>query len=351
MIDIFDTRTMLAAIEQMKRPTNWLRDTFFGRVEQFDTTTVDVDIVKGKRRMAPFVHPLAEGKQVEGLGFQTKTIKPGYIKPKMVTTAGDLLKRAAGETIYAGSKTPQQRAMEKLGKDLMDLMDQIDRREEWMAAKALDGGAITMKIKGDTADQTAVVDFGMSGTHKVTLGSGARWNEANVNPIFDLASWVSLNRKDSGHQSSIAVLGIDAAVALLKNAEVQNLLDLKNVELGRIDPALLPNGVSYLGTLRAPGMQIDLYTYEEWYIDEDSGVETPMVPAKKVWVGSPRTRNARLYAAIQDVEAIEGGQAAVDRFPKSWVVKDPGARLLMVQSAPLVAMLEPDAFVSAQVLS
>jgi len=76
-----------------------------------------------------------------------------------------------------------------------------------------------------------------------------------------------------------------------------------------------------------------------------------MIPAKKVWMGSPATANRTLYAVIQDMEAIEEGSAAVKRFPKSWVPKNPSARHLMVQSAPLVALLQPDAFVSAQVLA
>jgi len=352
LIDIFDTRTMLDAVEQMKRPFTFLRDTFFPAATPVETETVDVDIVKGKRRMAPFCSPISEGKLVENLGFSTSTIKPGYIKPFMITTAADLLKRAPGQTLYSGGQTIEQRAQAKLGQDLATLMDMIDRREEWMAAKALDLGKITMKIKGDTADKTVEVDFLMASTHKITLSGNDLWSDtANSDPIAKLQAWASLIRQDSGINPTDVVMGTAAAAAFTNHPKVQKVMDMRAVDMGEIKPRQLPNGVSYLGRISAAGLSVDVWTYEEWYLDEDTGTESPMVPAKKVWMGSPNTANRTLYAVIQDMEAIEEGSAAVSRFPKSWVPKNPSARHIMVQSAPLVALLQPDAFVSAQVLS
>lgn len=352
LINIFDTRTMLDAIEEMKRPGSFLRDMFFPGSRQFDTETVDVDIVKGKRRLAPMVSPLAEGRAVERSGFSTSTIKPGYVKPKIPTTAGDLLKRQPGEVIYSGGQNIEQRAMVQLGKDLAELMDMVDRREEWMAAQALNLGKITMTIKGETGDKDVEVDFGMDATHKITLTSTDTWDDAASDPIADLTAWATLCRKDSGVSPTTVVMGTDAVAAFLKHATVQKFMDMRAVDLGEISPAQLPNGVSYVGRLRAPGLFVDVYTYDDWYVDETTGNEVSMVPAKKVWMGSTRTANSKLHAVIQDVEAIEGGvAAAVSRFPKSWVTKDPSVRWLMVQSAPLMAMLQPDAFVSAAVLA
>ncbi len=352
LIDIFETRTMLDAIEQMKRPFTFLRDTFFKAATPVETETVDVDIVKGKRRMAPFCSPLSEGKLVENMGYSTSTIKPGYIKPFKITTAADLLKRAPGQTLYSGGQTIEQRAQVKLGQDLAELMDMIDRREEWMAAKALDLGKITMKIKGESGDKTVEVDFLMPSTHKITLSGADLWSDTvNSDPVAKLQSWASLIRQDSGINPTDAIMGADAAAAFIKHPAVQKYMDMRAVDMGEINPRQLPNGVSYVGRLKAPGLTVDIWTYEEWYIDEDTGTESPMVPAKKVWMGSANTANRTLYAVIQDMEAIEEGSAAVSRFPKSWVPKNPSARHLMVQSAPLVALLQPDAFVSAQVLS
>jgi hypothetical protein len=350
-IDIFDTRTMLEAVEQMVRPSMFLRDTFFPAATPVETETVDVDIIKGKRRIAPFCSPLSEGKLVEGMGFSSSAIKPGYIKPFMITSAADLLKRMPGQTLYSGGQTIEQRAQIKLGQDLAELMDMIDRREEWMAAKALDLGAITMTIKGETADKTVAVDFAMGATHKITLTLTDLWNDTESDPIANLVTWARLIRQDSGVNPTDVVMGADAAAAFINNPQVQKLLDLRQVDVGAIKPQQLPNGVSYVGRINAPSLSVDVWTYDEWFIDDTTGLETSMVPAKKVWMGSRNAKNKTLYAVIQDMEAIEEGSAAVKRFPKSWVPKNPSARHLMVQSAPLVALLQPDAFISAQVLS
>lgn len=352
LIDIFDTRTMLEAIEQMKRPGLFLRDLFFPRAAQSETETVDVDIVKGKRRMAPFVSPLAEGKLVERLGFTTSTLKPGYIKPKMVTTAADLLHRQPGQILYSGGQTIESRAAAQLGKDLAELMDMIDRREEWMAAQALNAGTVAMTIKGETGDKTVTVDFQMAATHKITLAGTDVWSDqTNSNPVEDLQTWARLVRQDSGMNPTDVVLGSDASAAFIDHPKVQKLMDMRRVDVGEINPRQLPNGVSYVGRLKAPSLTVDVWTYDEWFVDDTTGTEGPAVPAKKVFMGSANAANHQLHAVIQDVEAIEGGQAAVKRFPKSWIIKDPGARLLMVQSAPLMALNQPDAFVSAQVLA
>lgn len=350
-IDIFDTRTMLEAVEQMHRPTRWLRDMFFPAATPSDTDTLDVDIIKGGRKLAPFCSPLAEGRVIPGTGFTVNTIKPGYIKPKRPTTAADLLTRLPGQTIYSGGQTIEQRAQIKLGQDLADLMDTIDRREEWMAASALDLGTITMTIKGETGDKSVVVDFGMDSTHKVTLTGTDLWADAGSDPLAKLASIAQIIRKDSGISPNVLVLGSDAAAAFINNAKVQKLLDLRAVDVGEVKPMELPQGVTYVGRIRYPGLFVDVYAYDEWYEAESTGTLTPMVPAKKAWLGSTRSANRTQYAVIQDIEAIEGGQAAVSRFPKSWVTKDPAVRWLMVQAAPLPTMKQPDAFASITVLS
>jgi hypothetical protein len=62
-MDLFDTRTMLEPLETQFSPRTFLLDTFFPMIETHATPYVDIDIVKGKRRMAPVVAPRAEGRR------------------------------------------------------------------------------------------------------------------------------------------------------------------------------------------------------------------------------------------------------------------------------------------------
>jgi len=336
-MDLYDTRTMLAAIEQMQRPKTFLLDTFFKGFEQFATKYVDIDIIKGKRRLAPFVSPRMAGKVVEKLGYSTSSYTPPYIKPKMVSTAQELLSRAAGEIVYQGGQSPLERAASQVGSELAELDEMITRREEWMAAQALNAG--TINVVGDGVDD--VIDFQMPADHKVTLTGTALWTDSDSDPLKALRAWRRKIIQDSGVSPNVAVFGASVIDAFLGNAKVVNALDTRRVDLGQIDPQVLPDGATYYGHIK--DVALDVYGYDEWYLDDD-GDEQPMVAADKILLGSDRTRNARLYGMIQDLDAE--GAYAVPRYPKSWTTKDPSTRFVMLQSAALVALLQPDAFMS-----
>ena len=341
-IDIFNTRTMLAALEQMKRPKKFLLDTFFRETVTSDTKSVDIDIVKGKRRLAAFVNPVIAGKPVEKRGYSTNTYAPPYIKPKMITTAAELLDRLPGEILYAGAMSPQDRAMIQLGKNLAELDEMITRREEWMAAQVLQTGSVSVVGEG----VNDVVSFGMSGTHIITLTGDDLWSASTGTPMDDLRTWKRLVTKDSGLSPDTIVMGTAAVDAFLKHADVRNALDNRRIQLGQIDPTVFSAlGVTYYGRLNEIGA--DLYSYEEYYYDEDTSADVAMVDTKKVIMGSTQAYTRRQYGAIRDLEAT----ASVPRFPKSWISKDPSGRIVQVQSAPLPSLHQSDAFLCAKVLS
>ncbi|RXE48708.1 major capsid protein [Chromohalobacter israelensis] len=342
MADLFSPRTMLEAIRQMKLARRFLGEMFFGaKPRNFTTEHVDIDIIKGQRKMAPFVRPNRPGRVVDRSGSVMRSYKPPYVKPKMETNAGILLnQRQPGETIYSG-RTPLQRAGDQMAQDWEDLDDQISRREEWMRAQALTTGSVN--VVGDGVDD--IVDFQMSDSHLVTEATA--WSEAGADPIADLRKYKRRIAKDSGRTGNVAVLSSEAAEAFLDNETVQQKLNTRRVDLGMIRPQELPDGVTYLGYLNDPGL--DLYAYEEWYIDDQSGDEKPMIPAGGLIVGPSNSRCSMLYGAIQDMAAIEGAMFDVARYPKSWLEDDPGVRWMMLQSAPLPGFHEPDAFVYAKV--
>jgi hypothetical protein len=334
-MDLFQTRTLLNALTQSKPPKTFLLDMFFPTIRQSDTDVVDIDIVKGKRKLAPFVAPMHEGKVVVDEGFHTDTFKPPYIKAKKVTTAMDMLKRSPGNHLYQNDISPAQKAAEKMGEDLRELQEMITRREEWMAAQALTKGQI--HVQGEGVDQ--IINFQMRPDHQEVLTGTAKWSDPNSQPIRDLRRWQEKIVQDSGLVARVAVLGKDVLNALLENEKVQRILDNRRIQLGQIDPQSLPNGAKYWGSID----DIDLYSYNEWYLD-DLGIEQPMVPANTIIVGADNARTARHYGAIHDLEVT----AAVPYFPKSWTQEDPSVRFLMLQSAPLVIPHQIDAFMSIQ---
>jgi len=340
-IDLFNSRTMLRQLEQMKPAQSFLRDLFFQDTDIHDTDTLDIDVIKGKRRLAPYVSPKMEGKRVERIGWTTNTVKPPYVKMKMETNSEHLLNRTPGNTVYSDNMTPLARAAFQLGQDLRELSDLLDRREEYQCAEALNAGTVT--ISGDGLSYT--VDFLMAAGHKITLTGTNLWSDSDSDPLKNLRTWRRLIIQDSGISPDVVILASDVVDVFLEHSRVAATLDNKRVDRGLIRPETLPNAATYLGYIFEIGC--DLYAYDEWYIDPADDTEKALVPAGKVWMGSTRARTTKHYGLIQD---IENGDFAVSRFPKSWVVEDPSVRWLMLQSAPLMALHQSDAFVSATVL-
>lgn len=348
-LDLFSTRKMLTALEQRKPPRTFFLSTFFrGAPNVSDTQYIDIDIWKGKRRLAPFINPRLEGKAIEKIGFKTYTYEPPYIKPKMVTTAEDLLNRPMGANIYAGNATSGVRAAMEVGKNLAELEDMIIRREEWMAAQILTTGKVV--VVGDGVDDE--IDFLYEATHLPTLLSTAKWDAPTTAlPINDLRTWKRLISQDSGVVPTDVIMGSTALELFLACDQIigstggrRGLFDLLRVNMGQIDPTSLENGVTYYGRLTELGL--DVWTYDEWYVDEfDNDAERAMMPVTKVLMGSRNARAEMNYGAIRDVRAM----ASVPRYPTSWVTDDPAARFVMIQSAPLPCLHQVDAFLCATV--
>lgn len=331
---------MLEALEQMLVPKSFLLDTFFSKQEQSLTKYVDIDIVKGNRKLAPFVRPIDQGKVVERLGYTTKSFEVPYIKVKMKSNAQEHLQRAAGQTIYVGS-SPAKRAAEQHGKDLAYLQDLVARREEEMASQALQTGKVV--VVGDSIN--AEIDFGSS---VVPQNASTMWEQNNSDPIKDLRTWVRTLSQRSGIMPDICVMGFDAITEFLDDAKVQKLIDLRRVDIGQINPSLLPSGASFVGTLRVPGLTLDLYGYDESYTDS-AGDTQYFVHPKKIIIGSTKARTARHYASIQDIKF--GGLVPVRWFPKSWEEEDPSIQWLLLQSAALPCLHQPDAFICGTVVT
>lgn len=344
-IDMYSTRTMLRALEQLLPTKTWLRDTLFSTVETHLTQYVDIDVQKGSRTVAAYVNPLHEGKVVDREGFETKSYKAPYTKEKMVTTAQAYLNRQQGEHIYTGADSPAARAQQQVGKDVQKLNDRIDRLEEVQASQLIQTG--TVIVEGEGISQ--LIDFQMRADHQPVLTSTDKWSDhTNSDPFADLSTWSILMQKNSGLVPNKAILGIDAMHDFLRNDYVMKVLDTRRLIQGQIDiDALAANGVQFYGDIREAGLTIALYTYIEWYYDKIAKVEVPMIDPDKVIMVNTSARTTRHYGAIQDLKA--GIDFVGARFPKSWETEDPSARWIMLQSAPLLAPHQIDGFLCATV--
>lgn len=344
-IGLYDPRVMLQALEQIPPVRTFLLDTFFKNTINSLTANIDIDIRKEKRDVAVYVSPVEEGHVVKRRGYTTRSYTAPYIKEKMKTTAGDTLKRLQNEPVYSG-QTPLQRAAKILADELSKLHDMITRAEEIQAAQGLFTGEVI--INDESGNAKDVIALGLNATHNLTLSGADLWSDASMKKnglLKQLKGYRRLLIRDSGFQPTDIILGTDAAdqlIAILDPDSAGSPISNFRVDRGQINPQLLPGGVTYWGYITELGC--DVWSYDEWYWDGSDN--QPIVPTKKMWMGSRNARYDRNYGAIQDMESL----VSVSRFPKTWVTDDPSARWLMLQSAPLMTPHQVDAFMVAQVL-
>jgi len=337
-IQVYTTREMMAAINQMKPAYSFFRDTFFSNIKTSVASKIDVDFKKGKRKMAPFVAPRVGGVPVSREGYRTDTYAVPKIAPEKITTVDDLSERQMGESVYS-LKTPAQRAAELTGQDLAELDEQITRREEWMCREILLNGKVVMK--GIVDDKTEVtvdqeVDYGF--TQKVTLVGTEKWNDPASDPHSDLKEFRQTIIKSTGKAPNVVVMASDVASLFVKHPAIQKLNDVARYNFGKVEPKIINPAVTLVAYL--PDLGLEIYQYDEWFIDDD-GVEKPMMPEKHL-IMARIGMGRRLYGAITQIEKGSFVTYEGQRIPKNIVDEKNDITTLRLSSRPLPVPTDVD---------
>lgn len=329
-MDLYSTHTLNGIVARM-RPVPQFFLSFFQSVIEHETEQVYFDKAEDKPRLAPFVHPLREGKLVESLGYSTDSIKPAYIKDKRVHDTTKPLKRMAGEA-FGGSMTNEQRLAAILAQDLADQQKMLSRRLEVMAAQAVIEGKVT--ITGEGFDSIEV-NFGRDSSLSVALAGADKWDAATTPDIgSQLETWDAMLLDKSGFGTTHVIMDGKAWKLAKKDKTFLDNLDRRrgsetiNVNIA---PMLAVEGVSYKGMWG----EFPIFVYQHTYVDPVDGQTKQAMPDNTVvLVSQSALEGVRHFGAIKDLDA---GLRAMQSFTKSWTVPDPSARFLLMQSAPILA--------------
>lgn len=342
MVDLYTPRTLAEVVKTTPPVRTFLRDRFFTNVKTFPTERVDIDIVKGNRKMAAFIHPMVGGEIVQAEGYETKSYAPPLINPATVSTADKLLARLPGEDMYSG-KTPADRAAEKLIEEYNQLNDMTTRREEWMAAQVLTTGQL--KVKGKGVDE--VIDFGL--TNKITLASTKKWGASAADIWGNLKDWKQQVSRNGFANANMVIMGKAAADAFLADATIKNLLDNRRIEIGAIKPEEMEGGLTYYGHLNLPG--VDIYGYDEVYLDDETGETKPLIPDNVVLMIPSAASFMRAYGLCTYLDdAGAWHEAETDRLLCTYVEHRPDRRFIELQTHPLLIPDKIDSWFAATVL-
>lgn len=331
MIKLYKTYTLLQAIVSMPKTNTFLRDTFFPQTETFVTEEVLVDIKKGKRKMAPFVAPRVGGVTVSREGYRTEKYTAPRLAPQRPLTIDDVATRLVGENVFS-NRTPEQRQQELLATDLQELGEMIDRREEWMASQALFNGKVILKGYAGKSDNSFIeqeIDYDFE--NEITLSGTDLWTSPDADIYGSIEDARKTCIKKSGVAPDTLILGSKAFAAFRSNKKIQELMDLANMRMGIIEPSLVNEAITYVGKL--PGLGIEIYTYDDWYVDDD-GTELPYIPEKKALLAK-RSFGGFAYGAVTQLEENTFNTYEGRLIPKTWSDEANETFMIRVSAKPI----------------
>lgn len=344
-MSIYDKVTLLGAVRQMERPHTFLRDTFFPRFATSPNEKIEIDMVKGNRKVAPFVHPVRGGKVMENEGYATESYKAPLVAPEKIIRASDLNKRLPGEDPY-GATSPDDRAAAQMASNLEEMEDAITRREEVMCAQAIFNGQI--HVKGDGLDE--VIDFGLKNKIKVAI----LWNNPSSDKLADIKAAYEKVQEEGYVNPGICIMGKNAVKEFLNDEKVQKLLDVKNINLAKIEPKKLPNGATFIGRINE--LDLDIYTYNAMYFDDFTDPDVPknkyFVPENKFALLPMNADYYMAYGAVETVDEETGDVALTEgmRVPDSYVLRKPARKVVNLSSRPLPIPSKADSWAVVEVL-
>ena len=352
-INIYTTKTMLAAVNQMKPATSFLRDRYFpsGAGDLFPTEEVLVEYKDATgNKLAPIVLPSKGDISVARDGYTTSKMTPPLVAPSRPLTIDELNRKQMGENLFS-DRTPAQRQAEILSQDLADFDNLITNREEYIAAECLFNNGYTLKQYADKPGEGEFIPYDLhfykGDVNPAVYVPGVKWNETASDKLADLKQMIHMLTSKANNATEV-ILGADAAEELLNDATIKAAMDLARYNIGAIDPIALPQEAARLGVLNVYGRNISLLTYDGTYVDEESGKVKTYIPAKKICVTAPGAGRG-LYGAVTQMELDKQWHTHMGRrVPRYWAEKT--GRDLTVSARPLFVPKTANPFITATVL-
>ncbi len=231
-----------------------------------------------------------------------------------------------------------------------EMAEQIDvvimRAVERYAAYILRTGTMAFERSRDRCETH--IDFGRDPALTVQLSAERQWTAENVGaglamPVADVRGWLDVLAKKNGPGASDIVFEHDAYASFIASAEQDPRFELNTERAGE------PRGdnASFKGRWYPEGGgSNDLWTYQEWYLDQE-GNEQQMMPDGTVLMVAPNLAGVRAFAKIEHpIHDFTGLPFA----PRTWVDESKGHQMLKVDCCPMLVPFRPNATFAATVL-
>lgn len=258
---------------------------------------------------------------------------------------------AAPVTQYS-QLTPEQRQQTLILRDADELGELITNREEAMAAETMLTNGCVMKHIADDVDKADEMEirFYSEASNPATYTPTAKWDATGGKILKDLEAMIRMLTK-RGLRASDLVCSPDVADTIINDAAVQKLLDNRRIEIGNVEPELLPDGAAIVARLNVLGRIISVISYDLTYTD-DEGNDKLYIPSGKCVLTAPGAGRTA-YGAVSQVEQSDGEfhTYAGRRVPKYVSSAEGNSRTLTISSRPLMIPNNKNPFIVADVLT
>jgi len=342
--DIFDRSNMSAAASAILVPKTGLIDLFYGHVtaNTWDTESVDVEIREGTRGIAKYTKRGQEGTKVENTGYKVVNFRPPYIDEEKATRASEFLKKIEGLSDESKIAKQKSRAENKIVSDISELKERVKRAE----VKQVVDGLLTGKLTVSESGKNRVIDFNMPAAHSIVYSGTDLWTHADSDPIEDIRLWREVIQENSGKDIDAMVFGRDALNAFIKNKAVQTYFNNLRITLGEVSAKKIGNGLTRYADVEG----VEIYTFTDWYYDEEAKANKPMIPHDKIIFGATDADVSIEFGCIEMVDDNYTWVDEYDYYVSTYTTKKPKAMMARMESAPLYCLKQSTAFGNAKVV-
>jgi Phage major capsid protein E. len=348
MADLFKRVMQAVYDERMGAEPKSFLSSFFGArpelVSESDTEIVQIDVIRDSRKIAVDVIRGGQHANVnQAMRFSTKEYKVPLYDERVPLTASMLNKRAPGEDPYQPvNKLARMAAI--VADEQVGQARKVLREIERMAASIFQTGAITLK-------NTESLSFGRKSTHHVTPTT--KWAAGTGNPISDIKALCDVIFQDGKRKPRKAIFGSAAWDMFSGNATVKDYLNKLWIKPGEINPAEVVQGATFQGRIWIGDYQLDLYTYNDFYIDATDTL-VPYVTTDSVILFDDTADLRKAFGAVELLpEATDDyrrlGMPTIPEFVPGRIVpytfsELPSTTWAGIQSAPLLIPTAIDTF-------
>lgn len=307
---ITDTYVLVDAVKKLYPVCTFFKDRYFPDKRSYYSEKALIETKKQGRKIAPFVVPIVGGIPMRAEGYKTYEVEAPYIAPKMVITAQELAEKSFGEDPNT-NRAPADRENEVESEHLDDLRNSIYRRLEVMAADIITTGKIEMKHYDSASAAAAGTDYQLKelqfydnefkNHYRFTKSFASMTTQERIMEFYKM---VAILRK-RGVRATDLVMTSDVSMLLLSDLNFLEYYNKKDVNNGVIDQSVLPDGVSFNGTININGVVTNMFTYDCEYIDLD-GTSKSVLPAGTLAFLTP-DMGATVYAQVTFFSQNKGG--------------------------------------------